>query len=294
MDMLSPNRLKQLGLAPLVVAAAATALLVLARSSGSPDKTLTYNGKSLDVWFYGSRTNFFHEQTRQAAQEAFDALGTNAFPFLLAKLKESRGSGAMYFSLYRKLPSRFHPYLPYPISGDDIKAIALGHIANIRRLAPAQVQTLADCVPALANPRLRRRAFGIMSTTYETDRAFLKLCVRLLDDAHPGIQLEAAISLAESSIWRDPREPRLFRILLESIENKERRDAAISIWSYQYGQQPPGGSGRSSGPADPLIVPGDMTLQARIEVGATRLELHLSPAQKDRLERALKAAHRRK
>jgi hypothetical protein len=58
--------------------------------------TIAYKGKPLEAWFYGGRTNFFLEETRQAAQEAIDSLGTNAYPFLLANLKQNRAATELF------------------------------------------------------------------------------------------------------------------------------------------------------------------------------------------------------
>src|SRR5690348_2142822 len=67
-------------------------------------KPLLYKGKSVEVWFYGSRTNFFNQDTIDAAEKAFNALGTNAFPFLLGNLKGHPGQGVLYFKTYQALP----------------------------------------------------------------------------------------------------------------------------------------------------------------------------------------------
>jgi hypothetical protein len=85
--------------------------------------TVTYKGKSLAVLFYGNRRNFFEEPARRKAQEAIDALGTNAFPFLLSNLQQRPGNGALYFKFYRAMPKWLQAKLRYPISGDDIKFI---------------------------------------------------------------------------------------------------------------------------------------------------------------------------
>ena len=182
-------------------------------------------GKSLEAWFYGARTNFFYEPTRQAAQEAIDALGTNACPFLLANLKERRGNGALYCRLYRALPARLRTVLPYAISGDDIKAITLNHIRKMDSFPRQQFQTLADCVLSFDNARLRLAGYHVLRVKYETDPAFPPLCRRLLNDEHPGMRMEAALWLADSAIVADPGEPRLFPYL--SPEQKDRFRQAI-------------------------------------------------------------------
>src|ERR1051325_3780819 len=80
------------------------AVLVAAFLSTTPArKPILYEGKALEAWFYGSRTNFFLGEIRPA-QKAFDSLGSNAFPFLLGNLKQARGDGTLYFNAYRALP----------------------------------------------------------------------------------------------------------------------------------------------------------------------------------------------
>ncbi len=110
----------------LLVGGVGIALLFVS-SSPEPSK-VTYKGKSLQAWFYGSRRDFFSGQTRGLAEGAFDAVGTNAFPFLLSNLKSARGCGRLYWKVYHIMPAWFQTRLPYPISGDDIKAIAVNEI----------------------------------------------------------------------------------------------------------------------------------------------------------------------
>lgn len=253
---------------------------------------MTYKNKPLETWFYGSRTNFFHEKTRAAAQEAFDSCGTNAVPFLLSKLNTAQGNGSLYFSLHRSLPDWVQSKLPYPISGDDIKAIALDHIRKMSFRSGEQVQALANCVPGLRNPRLRMMGLYVMGMKHQTHPAFLALCRNLLNDPHPGIQLEAAISLADSANASDGAEPRLFPILLAALESKEKRNADLDVLIYQYLQQPPGGSGTpnpfAGSPRSPLLhfPPPDQTLKRRIETALERLKPHLTQAEKDSLGKA--------
>ena len=53
----------------------------------SHKQEISFRGKPLRIWFYGSRSNFFSEQVRNSAQTALKGVGTNAFPFLLQQLK---------------------------------------------------------------------------------------------------------------------------------------------------------------------------------------------------------------
>jgi hypothetical protein len=273
----------------LVSAGILAALLVASTSAKS---TVTYKNKTLEAWFYGSRTNFFAERTRRAAQEAFDATGTNAGVFLLSKLKTAHGNNPLYCRLYGILPVWVQPRLPYAISGDDIKAIALQHLGQMASLPGEQVQALADCVPTFRNPRLRMSGFQTMRMKYQAHPAFLGLCRKLLDDEQPGIQLEAAIWLGQSALASDPGEPRLFPMLIAGLESTEKRKASADLNGYFYRQQPPGGKGPPAFSFPPGVrsFPPEEWLRDEILRALYRIERYMTPEQKDRLRRAEQTA----
>jgi hypothetical protein len=270
------------------------ALLASLFVASSPAKsTITYKNKPLDAWFYGSRTNFFHETTRRAAQEAFDALGTNACPFLLAKLRTARGNGVLYFKLYRILPLWFRSRLSSPVLSDDIKAITLQHLSQMHSMSNEQVQALADCVSCFRNPRLRMSGFHVTLMKHQAHPAFLGLCRKLLNDEHPGIQLQAAIYLGQSGLASNPAEPSLFPILITALENKKKRQPSLEISSYTYQQWPPGTPRPLPFPFPPFagfVQPDqDQGLKDRITRALDQLERYLTQEQKDRLRRAERA-----
>ena len=262
--------------------------MVLCPNPRSANHVVTYAGKSLGSWFYSSRTDFFQESVRNAAQAAFDALGTNAVPFLLSQLQCNEGDGEFYFTFYKALPTPIRKRFHYPISGDDIRSIALGHLGRMRHLSREQVQALADLVPEFENPRLRMAGFNVMLIKHQTDHAFLPMCRRLISDPHPGIRLKGAISLAESSIEADPGEPRLFPILLEAMESKRARHESIEIAGYAYQQQPPGGVPGFIPPLPKsrLIGDPDDSLRDELGVALARLSLYLPQSEKELLRQA--------
>jgi hypothetical protein len=144
----------------LVLIALLIVSLVWHSSRRAKEAVVLYQGKPLEAWFFGSRTNFFSSNTRA---EAIQALGTNAFPFLLTKIKDPEGSTALYAKAYESMPGWFKSRFLYPISNDDTRAIALGGVRQIcDQLSPEQVRTLADCVPNLRNARLRMSAIGLV------------------------------------------------------------------------------------------------------------------------------------
>jgi len=276
------------GLLSGLVLVSAGILAALFVASTPAKSTVTYQNKPLEAWFYGARTNFFAERTRRAAQEAFDATGTNAGAFLLSKLKTARGNNPLYCRLYGILPAWVQARLPYAISGDDIKAVTLQHLRQMTSLSGEQVQALADCVPGFRNPRLRMSGFQVMRMKHETHPAFLGLCRKLLNDEQPGIQLEAAIWLGQSALASDPGEPRLFPMLIAGLETKEKRKASADLNGYQYRQQPPGGTGRPFFTLPPSVqsMPQEEWLRDEILRALYRLERYLTQEQKDCLRRA--------
>ena len=151
-----------------------------------------------------------------------------------------------------------------------------------------QVQALADCVLRFRNPRLRMRGFDLMIMKHQSHPAFRALCRRLLNDKHPGIQLQAAIYLGQSGLASDPVEPRLFPILITALESKEKRQPSLDISGYAYQQWPPGTPKPFPFPFPPSVgvVPPDQALLGRITRALDQLERHLTQEQKDRLRRA--------
>jgi hypothetical protein len=176
------------------------------------------------------------------------------------------------------MPGSIQAKLPYPISGDDIKAITLDHIGRLRRPLPKhKVQSVADCVLMFRNPRLRMMGFYFMLRNYQTDPAFLDLCRNQLNDQNPGIQLQAAIYLGQSAISSDPREPMLFPILVAALDSKEGRKPSIELSSYYYQQQPPGSGALASAPfSPPYILDPDEALRNEIQRALDRLTRYLT------------------
>ncbi len=268
----------------------ASALLLHFLLPTSSQKAVNFKGKTLELWFYGTRNDFFKTRTREAAQGAIDALGTNALPFLFARLDEKRGNGFVYYKFYQAMLPFMRRKLPYPISGDDVKAIALQHIGQMRSLPGDQVQALAERVPKLRNPRLRMMAFNFVLMKYQADPAFLGYCRRLLDDKHAGLQLQGAIYLGQSALRADPGEPKVFPILIAALESKERRKLAIDLQAYTYQQQPAGGTlGPGAGLPAQFRSDPDPPLRSEIMRALDRLEQWLKPEQKKLLDQIRQA-----
>jgi hypothetical protein len=254
--------------------------------------SVLFGGKSLDTWFYGSRNDFFSERVRDSAQEALNAVGTNAFPFLLAKLKAGQGTPAPYNRAYANMPHWLKAHLPYPLYSDDIRMVCLGHLWKMHnRLSRHQLHAVADFLPKCQNPRLRMQ-FLLFLSDYQVDEGFLRMYRELLDDTEPAIRLEAAIPVAESAIRTDPKEPRLAGILLPAFERKDIRDQWADLSWYGYEQYPPGGSRRPPtiwppGVASELLPNEDKTLRNRIKTALVRLRPYLTPEQDSTLNKLI-------
>jgi hypothetical protein len=152
--------------------------------------------------------------------------------------------------------------LPYPISATEIRMAALEYLTlDMRGMSEEQMQELVDAVRRLPNPRLRMQGVTLLSMHDQPDPAFQELVRKLLSDAHPIIQLEAAIWVAESAIVGDPREPTVFPILVEALESKHVRASWLAF--------------------EPYIQ--DHELRIRIEHALIRLEPYLTQDQRDRL-----------
>ena len=207
----------------------------------------TYLNKPLSKWFYGERNDFFLESTRNRAGVAFQSMGTNAFPFLLANL-EARGNSSPYFRLHRALPKVIQAHVPYPISGDDIQMMALALFEGRQDLPPEGLAALVKEVPKLRNPRVRLRGLGVVQRLLGRQADWppvplVSLGKVLLDDEDESVRQEASLLLADIN----SEERRSYPILLSALGNKEKLRALASANSYIFGQ-PPGGSGNGSPP----------------------------------------------
>jgi hypothetical protein len=256
-------------------------LIAVAWAFLSSRHEITYQNKSLSKWFYGERTNFFYQSTREKADAAFKALGTNAFPFLLSNL-EARGSSSLYFKLYRALPKAVQARLPYPISGDDIQFMTLQHFWKMQDVALPALEPLAKAVPRLRNPRVRLQGLHAAQTLAAprygwkaSPAPLVELATKLLDDEHAGIRLDAAMVLANG----DSPPPRVLQILLGALADKSIITAARAISTYTFGQ-PPGGSGSGAKYAGRNMADEEQSLRYGIQSTLRKFEPQLNNQQK--------------
>lgn len=67
---------------------------------GATKPSTIYKGRPLDVWFYGSRKDFFSTVVQDSDQEALKTIGTNAFLFLFLKRTGRKGMGSFIVEPY--------------------------------------------------------------------------------------------------------------------------------------------------------------------------------------------------
>jgi hypothetical protein len=281
----SGTRVKRLILVGCIVSFTTAVGFSILYSRGPHRSGVTYEGKSLEQWFYAGRTNFLAEDKQRLS--AFRAVGTNAFAFLISNLRERKGNSLAYFKLYKILPRWTQRRMPYPISEDAIKAISINYLFKLKDVPGAEFGALAECTPSFSNPRLRLFSLGHFLVELRGDPAFLPLCRKLLNDNNSAVRLDAAICLADSESKSDLTDSRLFPILIEGLQNKALRDANLDLCGYYFGQ-PPGGSGMGRFPSMSSNVPEqDKFLQKRINGALNQLWYrgYLRPEQKELLKR---------
>jgi hypothetical protein len=284
----SGTRVRRLILIGCIASFTAAVGFSIIYSRGSHKSGVTYEGKSLEQWFYGGRTNFLVDDKERV--NALKAVGTNAFEFLLSNLRERRGNSLVYFKLHGMLPRWTQRRLPYPISEDDIKAISINYLFKLKDVPGAEFGALAECTPSFSNPRLRLFSLGHFLVELRGDPAFLPLCRKLLNDNNSAVRLDAAICVADSESKSDLTDSRLFPILIEGLQNKALRDANLDLCTYYFGQ-PPGGSGMGRFPSMSSNVPDqDKFLQKRIirALDGIWYRGYLRPEQKELLKRVEK------
>jgi hypothetical protein len=259
---ISGTRVKRLILIGCIVSFSAAVGFSITYSRALHRSGVTYEGKSLEQWFYRGRTNFLTDDKERI--NALKAMGTNTFAFLLSNLRERRGNSLVYFKLYRMLPRLTQRRLPYPISEDDIRAISINYLFKLQDLPGAEFGSVAECTPNFGSPRLRLFSLGHFIVERQGDPAFLPLCRKLLNDNNSAVRLDAALCVANSESKSDLTDPRLFPILIDGLQNKALRDADLDLRMYTFGQ-PPGGSGMRRFPSMPSNMPDeDKFTQKRI------------------------------
>ena len=219
MDSPAPARSKQAFVISIPLFVIAALPLLEFHFWPHPSPPLLYKGRTFESWFYGSKTNFFDRDTREAAQKALWAMGTNAFPFLLDNLTHNRGCSRLYLKVYRAMPAKVQSRLPFPILGEDIKMWTWLLICNMPVFATEQVELLTYCIRNTSSPDVRLYGLIALHNNYRFESCFGSTCTNLLSDPAPKIRLQAAIFLAELTHSSQSLEPRVFPILLSALHN---------------------------------------------------------------------------
>ena len=219
MDSPAPARSKQALVISIALFLIAALPLLTFYFWPCPSPAVLYKGRTFESWFYGAKTNFFDRETREAAQKALWAMGTNAFPSLLDNLTHNRGCSRPYLKAYWSMPVRVQSWLPFPILGEDIKMWTWSLICNMPVLTTEQVESLTYCICNTSSPDVRLYGLIALHNNYRFESCFGSTCTNLLSDPAPKIRLQAAIFLAELTHSSQSLEPRVFPILLSALHN---------------------------------------------------------------------------
>src|SRR4029077_12536195 len=113
------------------------------------------------------------------------------------------------------------------------------------------VVKLSRLVPGLSNPALRTFGLQIVQARASEVAAApcIMLCQDLLADPSSGVQLVAAIMLAQL----DHTQTKGFPILIAAFTNQQQLDSALSSTRYRL-QQPPGGWTNTSAAMPPVVA----------------------------------------
>jgi hypothetical protein len=196
--MKAPNRktIFTVSVALLVLGISVVIYFALKKDSDLP----VYEGKNVREWFYGEDGHPGMMLTMQAAEEAFNKLGTNSIPFLISKL---RTEGTLfqkgYCKLFPKLPIRIQKKLPPTIDASYVQQMARHHLEAIpiQRLKP-----FANKIPELY-PRLRNKSYRRGISFLENKSFFQPTKLKdktshiltVIEDGDPIVKLDAAILL---------------------------------------------------------------------------------------------------
>lgn len=162
----------------------------------------TYEGKTVQEWFYGSNGHCGRENTIESAKLAFTQLGTNCVPFLLENLRRRESSlKVFYVNLFSKLPNSVKSKLKPPLKVSYIQMITFVHLRELLPGLDSVADELMEILPTIEDTKARSHGFrlvvgplAIRHSSIEKRRDFFSTFLR---DPSFEIQLEAAILLSQ-------------------------------------------------------------------------------------------------
>ena len=161
----------------------------------------TYQGKTVDQWFYGDEHRCGLDTTIEKATVAFNEMGTNCLPFLLQNLRRREtGLATWYDHIFPRLPIWLQSRLRPAESVGYIKQVTVLHLSFLQPHLKSVAADLMDIVPRIRDAQARDHAFRVVLPLAREPAArdrSRELLRSMLKDSEFRIQLEAAIALAD-------------------------------------------------------------------------------------------------
>ena len=201
----------------------------------------SYNGKTVDQWFYGDLGHRGRAETMKKASIAFNAIGTNCMHYLIEKARGNETAlNRWYCKLYPDLPVSLKQWIKPGIPAAYDQMLAVSYFSDLERndrqiLDPFMSQ-LMDIVPIITNNNTRYAAFSLVegSLSRARDKAqTINFFLSFSSDPSFWIRLRAMILLSEVDHTITNGIP----VLTQAITNRALVSSAISGMNAQYRRQ---------------------------------------------------------
>jgi hypothetical protein len=169
---------------------------------GKSDADLpTYQGKTVEEWFYGTNGHPGSDKTIPPARVAFAALGSNCIPYLAKKVQTRETVVNRFYGwVHSNLPHRMAPKLRPPITASYIQFIAWSHISYVILTGHGTVtDEVLAAVPKIEDDWVRTRALQEVAPLVRQNgrEKAIMYVLPFLRDSSFDVQVQAATSLSE-------------------------------------------------------------------------------------------------
>ena len=195
----------RISLRSLVVIPGVLVFLLLVYFVSTSFFTQSYQGKTVDEWFWGTEGHPGRQRTHQEAKIAFKAMGASCLPYLIERARANEFVFyRWYCELHPKLPEIVRKWTRPAIPAAYIQQLALSHLLSLeindpQLLDPYRSQ-LMEIVSGISDPTSRRAAFSLVARGLgrSTDKAQnIKFLLAFSNDSNFVLRLEAMMLLSE-------------------------------------------------------------------------------------------------
>jgi hypothetical protein len=172
---------------------------------------------------FGS-SNWFWGPAPAQISEAFNQMGTNAEPALVAAIKarEDPLTGA-FRRIYPRLPAAIRKLLPQPYDPLELRAAAL----FVSR-GPVRIHLIPTLLPLLKKPDSALR-LAVLSLVVQADAGQIPFLLLASDDPDAKVRREVLRCLSQSGHSVNSAEPAVLKFCSDS-DLDVRQDAAWALW----------------------------------------------------------------